>query len=44
MTQNRPIPYRDGILGNDWIKWFKNRHLNILLRIINHWMWQGLRA
>ena len=32
MTQQRVTPFRDGILGNGWLKWFKKRHPNLTLR------------
>ena len=32
MVQNRVTPFRDGIPGNGWIKWFKRRHSNLTLR------------
>ena len=32
MVQDRVMPFRDGIPGNGWIKWFKRRHSNLTLR------------
>ena len=32
MVQERITPFRDGIPGNGWIKWFKKRHSNLTLR------------
>ena len=31
IIQDRVTPFRDGILGYGWIKWFKKRHLNLAL-------------
>ena len=28
VVQERVTPFRDGIPGNGWIKWFKKRHPN----------------
>ena len=33
MVQCRVTPFRDGIPGNGWIKWFKKRHPNLTLRL-----------
>ena len=33
MVQDRVTPFRDSILGNGWIKWFKKRHPNLTLRL-----------
>ena len=33
MVQDRITPFRDGIPGNGWIKWFKMRHLNLTLQL-----------
>ena len=32
IVQDRVTPFRDGIPGNGWIKWFKKRHPNLTLR------------
>ena len=32
MVQERVTPFRDGIPGNGWIKWFRKRHPNLTLR------------
>ena len=32
MVQDRVTPFCDGIPGNGWIKWFKKRHLNLILQ------------
>ena len=32
MTQTRMIPFRNGIPGKSWIRWFKNRHPELVLR------------
>ena len=32
MTQERPTSFTDGIPGRGWLRWFKNRHLDLLVR------------
>ena len=32
MVKERVTPFRDGIPGNGWIKWFKKRHQNLTLQ------------
>jgi len=32
ITQNCTTPFKDGIPGNGWVRWFKTRHPNISLR------------
>ena len=32
MIQERVTPFRDGILENGWIKWFRERHPNVTLQ------------
>ena len=33
ITQERIIPFMNGILGNSWIKWFKLRHPELVLKV-----------
>ena len=32
ITQERETPFTKGIPGDSWLKWFKNRHPEIILR------------
>jgi hypothetical protein len=32
ITQERVTPFRDGILGDSWVCWFKKRHPNLTLK------------
>ena len=29
LTQERPTPFTNGVLGNSWLMWFRNRHPNL---------------
>ena len=33
LTQTRWTPFTNGIPGKSWIKWFRNRHLDLVLRV-----------
>jgi hypothetical protein len=33
ITQCRPTPFTKGVLGYDWIKWFKKRHPKLTLHV-----------
>ena len=32
ITKNMWIPFKDGILGSGWMRWFKERHPEFTLR------------
>lgn len=32
ITQDRVTPFRDGIPGDSWVRWFKKRHPNLTMR------------
>jgi hypothetical protein len=32
MTQDRPTPFIDGVPGGSWVKWFRRRHPDLILR------------
>jgi hypothetical protein len=32
ITKNRWTPFKDGIPGGGWMRWFKQRHLELTLR------------
>ena len=34
LTQTRVTPFKDGIPGKLWLKWFKNRHPNLVFRVL----------
>ena len=33
ITQNRVTPFKNGIPGESWLKWFRRRHPNLVLRV-----------
>jgi hypothetical protein len=33
LTQHRETPFRDGIPGRGWLKWFRKRHPELVLRL-----------
>ena len=33
IVQDRVTPFKDGIPGDGWLRWFKNRHLELTLRV-----------
>jgi hypothetical protein len=40
-TQLRATPYTDGIPGRGWLRWFRNRHPELSLRMSQDWTLQG---
>ena len=33
IIQDRITPFKDGILEESWLKWFRSRHPNLVLRV-----------
>ena len=33
ITQERVTPFKNGILGDSWLKWFRRRHSHLGLRV-----------
>ena len=33
IIQEKVTPFEDGVLGKLWIKWFRNRHSHLVLRM-----------
>jgi hypothetical protein len=32
ITQTKPTPFKDGVIGDSWWCWFQNKHPNITIR------------
>jgi hypothetical protein len=35
ITQTRPTPFRNGVLGDSWWCWFQNRHPNLTIKQVD---------
>ena len=35
ITQDRITPFKDGILGQSWMRWFRARHPELVLRMLH---------